>query len=131
MGLTTNCLLLLFIINMFLYIGGYDSIASITVFGISETEGGLAVDFSVFWFGVIAVAITTGIGIAVGTFWTGVNQYMLFGTIATALIVIFVTPLSFLSDPTMPIILKGLVGGIFIILYSMGILGFYRGTSEP
>lgn len=127
MGSLTNVLLLLFCINFMLYLGGYDSIASLGIFGVSETG---EVNYSYFWYTVIGVAVIGLIAI-VGTGTSlFVNQWAVFGVVVIGLIGLLATPMSFLSDPVMPIQIKIVVGGIIAILYSMAVLGFYRGY-EP
>lgn len=131
MGMGTNILLLLFSINVFLYFGGYQSFASLAIFGIIDPETAASNPSSLwdlFFTGTAIIAgvavVAVGIGIMLG------NPWAIFATVCVALVGFIVTPLSFLAEPTMPVMIKVLLTGFFTIGYLLAILAFYR-AFEP
>lgn len=122
MGMTSNIIVLMFILSFAIYLGTPEHNGTLFL---DLVTGGQNLRAQMV--GLFALAGLSGI--AAGLF--GVSpSYALFTTIGTFLLGFFTLPTSVFMSTTLPIEIKLLMAGIFGIMFIMSLLSWFKGVGD-
>lgn len=132
MGSATNILIIMTVISVGLLFFGFDSGAT-TLFkflNVNTATGEITEGTQLIaqLLALLSVTFATGIATALTLYAIGQGQYAIFGGIVTWLMTFAFLPLTILTRPEIPIMVKTIIGAPVVMLYILALIQFFRGA---
>lgn len=126
MGMGTNLLVIFFCVNVGLWLVGGRSLIT-TFFETDEDTGEVSLSLAnLITANAISMAVVA-VAVAAGWIVSGPSPWLIFLAISAYFVSLAVMPLTFLTDPTMPFIIKLMIGGGLSLIFTLAVLSWYRG----
>jgi len=131
MGTMMNIILMMFVINVFIYVVPEISEQAELGFFVGDTGRADALRiFNIVFNGTAAAAGFAIIGASAGLLGLATNnQWLLFAGVVVAMASLITSPLVFIASSGFPAVIQLLMSGFFVISYVIALMEFYRGYS--